>query len=158
MKERAYGIHEPYYRLIDPSAAKKENSIIAGFNPLEEFARFGIPCAPASNDMTRIDKVKQYLKSRDTSIWPQVRIFEDLIDLRHDMQFVQYDEFRMRNYDDVDPKSGKIKDKYKCLPDCVSYVLNNEGAMLETDKEDKGHEDYKPHGTKLRGNASLGAY
>ena len=155
MKEAAYGITEPTYRIIDPQAAKKENAIIAGFNPLEEFARFGVYCAPASNDMSRVDTTKRYLKSRDHTIWPQVRFFDDLTDTRHDMQFVQYEDFRFG--DDRDPKSGKIKDKYKCLPDCVSYILGREGMLVESGEE-KSEEIQTVKPIYRRGNASLGGY
>ena len=163
MKEAAYGITEGVwemgnsYRLIDPSAAKKENALIAGFNPLEEFARFGIYCAPAANDMIRVDLTKRYLKSDDSGIWPQARFFDDLSDTRHDMQFVQYEDYKY--LEDRDPKGGKIKDRYKCLPDCASYILNHEGMMVQTDEEDR-KEVYIPEIQPVyhRGNVSLGAY
>ena len=153
LKEKGWPIDT---RLIGESATSKDNRIRPDWSEQEEFARWGFYCQPVAERplAPRINAVKQYLKS-DGSDYPELRVFEHCHDLRHDMKHVVYEEFRHK--EEKDPKM-KVKDKWKCLPNCLEHICQHEGRFVE-DKETETivTEDFLPRFQWNRG-LSTGAY
>jgi phage terminase large subunit-like protein len=131
IKERGWNVA---VRLIGESATAKDNRIRPDWSDQEEFAKWGIFCQPAQEKPlnSRINAVTQYLKS-DGSDYPEIRIFEHCHDLRHDLKHVVYEEYKHK--EEKDPKM-KVKDKWKCLPDCLSYICQYEGRFVDSEPEE----------------------
>ena len=126
-------------RLIDPSSSGR--SIINRQSARDEFAKFGIFCRPADNDLdVGIDRVSRYLNNDPVTGSPRLYFFSTLKNTIREITTYRWEEMDSEASRRKNPPDKPVK-RNDHLMDCLRYILMDDPHYSKPYNPPK----YKPH-------------
>jgi len=126
------------YRLLGSGSLRKVDQR-SGYNMMNDFAKHGIHFTifPERPNYPRINAMRQYIRG---SYGPKLLITENCYDLIYDLTHLTFRKMGSRAIE----QKIVIRDKGKCLPDCVSFICHKEGVNIGGDKKDEEKPNWIP--------------
>jgi len=119
------------YRLLGQGSVRGTDQR-SGYNLMNDFSKHGINFViwPEKPAYDRINATRQYIRG---SYGPRLYITENCYDLLYDMTHLTYRKMGSRAIE----QKIVVRDKGKCLPDCLSFICHKEGMVLGLDKKEE---------------------
>jgi hypothetical protein len=126
-------------RLIDPSASNR--NLLNGTSARDEYAKHGIICIPAKNDLeVGIDRVSRYLSLNQATGKPGVYFFSHLVNTIREITGYRWEELEPGGEEKKDLPEKPVK-RQDHLMDCLRYIIMDDPRFIGKTVIPK----YKPH-------------
>ncbi len=133
------GANTDVIRLIDPSSAGR--NMINRQSARDEFARFGVFCRPADNDLeVGVDRVASYLNPDPATDQPRLYFFSTLVNSIREITNYRWEEMDTERSGRNDPPEKPVK-RNDHLMDCLRYILMDNPHFARKYNPPR----YKPH-------------
>lgn len=137
IKQKEAGLNVSY-RLLGQGSMRKTDQR-SGYNLMNDFSKHGLnfiiwPEKPAYD---RINATRQFIRG---SYGPRLFVTENCYDLLYDLTHLTYRKMGQRAIE----QKIVVRDKGKCLPDCVSYICHKEGMAVGYDKKQEEEPTWIP--------------
>lgn len=128
-----------YLRLIDPSSSGR--NFITKTSNRDEYARYGIHCVPARNDLQiGMDRVAKLLTPGEKTGAPGIFFFSTLTHTLEEIRNYRWQEIYGSRQNDPPEKPVKRSDH---LMDCLRYIAMAEPVYIMPEQEKPKHEPYR---------------